>query len=101
MDASSLADLKAEVARKRSEAKSTKIHAKDPRSKPDPIWAAKKGSKEPSKKSGCVDPEEERRVQSALELKARLYNQMKSGEVRLNAHFKEKRFSESDKQENE
>ena len=88
MDPSSLADLKAEVAKKRSEAKLTKIHAKDQRSKPDPIWASKKKPKESTKKSSLVDPEEERRVQSALELKARLYNQMKAGEVRPKAFSK-------------
>lgn len=81
-----MADLKAEVARKRNEAKTTKIHSKDPRSKPDPIWASKKKPTESSSKNSAhVDLEEERRVQSALELKARLYNKMKSGEVRPKA----------------
>jgi hypothetical protein len=85
MDASSLADLKAEVERKRNEAKLTKLLVKEPKSKPDPIWAAKKSSSEakPSKTGYRVEPEEEKRVQAALELKSRLYNQMKSGEVSM------------------
>jgi len=88
MEFSSLANLKAEVARKRNEANLNKLHSKDEqhgkvKSKKDPIWAVNKKGTEPkaTKSSGKVDPEEEKRVQSALELKARLYNQMKSGEV--------------------
>ena len=90
MDISNLADLKAEVVRKRNEARTIKAQGRVKKGststqKPEPIWAAKKKNPEPQK-SGRVDPEEERRVQSALELKARLYNQMKSGEVINNSN---------------
>jgi hypothetical protein len=90
MDISTLADLKAEVARKRNEVKTIKAHGRDKSGskstqKLEPIWAKKKKPDPP--KSGRVDPEEERRVQSALELKARLYNQMKSGQVTQLIHL--------------
>jgi hypothetical protein len=90
MDISTLADLKAEVVRKRNEARFNKIQVRDKKDsvlnlKSDPLLGkSKKTQPEATKtKSGRVDPEEERRVQSALELKARLYNQMKSGQVRI------------------
>lgn len=88
MEFSSLANLKAEVSRKRNEANLTKFHTKNEqherlKNKKEPIWAAKKKGPEAkgSKSCGKVDHEEEKRVQSALELKAQLYNKMKSGEV--------------------
>ena len=86
MDVTSLADLKAEVARKRNEAKLNKAQGRDKKSsneKSKPLWAVKEKPVDPKTNSkGKVDPEEERRVHSAQEMKARLYNQMKSGQVR-------------------
>jgi len=90
MDISTLADLKAEVVRKRNEARFNKVQGRDKKDsvlnlKSDPLLGKsnKKQQTEAKPKSGRVDPDEERRVQSALEMKARLYNQMKSGQVRM------------------
>ena len=90
MDISTLADLKAEVVRKRNEARFNKVQGRDRKDsvlnlKSDPLLgkSTKKQLPEVKPKSGRVDPEVERRVQSALEMKARLYNQMKSGQVRI------------------
>jgi len=84
MDVSSLASLKAELARKKSEVSLGKNNAslRDPKqgSKTDLIWKKNKEKEKPvangTGTSSKIPQEEELKVQAALEMKAKLYEKV-------------------------
>ena len=89
-DSSSLVDLKAEVFRKQQEAAFNKVHSGALRLKPrekdksnkDKIWSKQNaGLTTREKKDMEIEDERQKRVASALEDKAKLYDKLSSGEV--------------------
>ena len=89
-DSSSLVDLKAEVFRKQQEASFNKLHSgalrlksKDKNiSNKDKIWSKKNaGLTSREKKDLKVEDEKQKRIASALEDKAKLYDKLRSGEI--------------------
>ncbi len=88
-DSSSLVDLKAEVFRKQQEAQYNKIHGRNKAAaesnsdKKNNIWSKKNaGILRRTAKDDEEQAQERRRIQTALEQKARIYEKLKKGDVK-------------------
>ena len=95
-DSSSLVDLKAEVFRKQQEASFNKIHGgalklkvrEKGKSNKDKIWSKQNaGLTSREKRDIDVEDERQKRISSALEDKAKLYDKLSSGEINNDGRY--------------